>query len=90
MEERFALAAFRSRQQVMRFDSALRRSGVATQIISTPKDIQVGCGLSVRFEVGDAKKDQVVYRRYNPGNLIRFYLFTRLPGESKGRITPLT
>ena len=90
MEERFALAAFRSRQQVMRFDSALRRSGVATQIISTPKDIQVGCGLSVRFEAGDAKKAQEVYRRYNPGNLIGFYLFTRRPGESKGRITPLT
>jgi len=47
MDETFGIAAFRSRQQVFRFDSALRRSGINGRIISTPREIQVGCGLSV-------------------------------------------
>lgn len=89
MEETFGIAAFRSRQQVLRFDSALQRSGIHTKVISTPKDIQVGCGLSVQFDLKDAGRVMDVYRRYNPGNLIGFYTFSRGKNDSRGRITPL-
>lgn len=89
MEETFGIAAFRSRQQVLRFESALRRSGLSAQIMSTPREIQVGCGLSVRFDEKEAQKVMAVYRKNNPGNLIGFYRFTRQPGESRGRITPM-
>lgn len=85
MEDTFGIAAFRSRQQVFRFDSALKRNGIKTQVISTPRQVQVGCGLSVRFDLGDAGRVMEVYRRYNPGNLIGFYQVT--PGT--GRIMPL-
>ena len=73
MQETFGIAAFRSRQQVMRFDSALRRAGISTQIISTPREVSIGCGLSVRFDVRDARAVVDVYRRAQPGNLIGFY-----------------
>lgn len=87
MEEAFGIGAFRSRQQVLRFAGALERSGIRTQVISTPREVQVGCGLSVRFELGDAGKVMDVYRRNNPGNLIGFYRVT--PGRGPGRISPL-
>lgn len=87
MEQTFGIAAFRSRQQVFQFDSALRRSGVHTQVISTPRDIQVGCGLSVRFDLQEKNRVMDVYRRHPPGNLIGFYSYT--PSGPRGRIAPL-
>lgn len=86
--ETFGIGAFRSRQQVMRFDSALRRAGVRSQVISTPKDVSVGCGLSVRFELSDAQTVLDAYQRARPGNLIGFYRVTRSGGE-RPRISPL-
>ena len=44
MQETFGIASFRSRQQVMKFEAALRRAGVRVQIITTPRDVAVGCG----------------------------------------------
>lgn len=87
-EETFGLGAFRSRQQVMRFDSALRRAGVRSQVISTPRDVSVGCGLSVRFELNDTQAVLDTYHRTRPGNLIGFYRVTR-SGFDRPRITPL-
>lgn len=86
MEETFGIAAFRSRQQVFRFDSALRRGGVSARIISTPREIQVGCGLSIQFDMKDMQKAMDIYRRNNPGNLIGFYRFTP---AGRPRITPV-
>lgn len=36
MQEGFGIAAFRSRQQVLLFEAALRREGVDSRVISTP------------------------------------------------------
>lgn len=88
MQETFGIGAFRSRQQVMRFDSALRRAGVRSQVISTPRDVSIGCGLSVRFELKDTKAVLDVYRQSRPGNLIGFYQVTR-SGNGRPQIAPL-
>lgn len=88
MQETFGIAAFRSRQQVMRFDSALRRAGISTQIISTPREVSIGCGLSVRFDVQDARAVVDVYRRAQPGNLIGFYQVS-WQGGARPQIQPL-
>ena len=63
MQEIFGIAAFRSRQQVTRFDAALRRNGIRSQVISTPRDVSIGCGLSVRFDLRDAPAVQQVYHQ---------------------------
>ena len=88
MQETFGIAAFRSRQQVMRFDSALRRAGISTQIISTPREVSIGCGLSVRFDVRDARAVADVSRRAQPGNLIGFYQVS-WQGGARPQIQPL-
>lgn len=69
----YGIASFRSRQQVFAFESALKRAGVRTQIVSTPREVALGCGLSVRFDESDTGRVIDMYRRVQPGNLIGFY-----------------
>ena len=80
-QETFAIASFRSRQQVMKFEGALRRAGVRVEVITTPRDVAVGCGLSVRFELKDADAVMEVYRQLRPSNLIGFYQVERVNGQ---------
>lgn len=81
MYEEFGIASFRSRQQVLKFESALRREGERVSIITTPRDVAVGCGLSIRFELVDKDRVMDVYRRLRPSNLIGFYKVTREEGN---------
>ena len=43
------IAVFRSRAQAIDCNSRLRRFGVPSSIINTPKEANIGCGLSVRI-----------------------------------------
>jgi len=81
MQEVFGIASFRSRQQVLKFEGALRRSGIRVEVITTPRDVSVGCGLSIRFELEDADKVTAVYRQLRPSNLIGFYRVERMDGQ---------
>ena len=73
MQEVYGVAAFRSRQQVLRFEALLRRNGVPVRVVSTPRDISMGCGLSVRFQLEDKPAVQRALLTDNPGNLIGLY-----------------
>ena len=88
MDETFAIAAFRSRQQVLRFETALRRAGVPTEVITTPRDVSIGCGLSVRFELEDEARARQIYAQTRPTNLIGFYRVQRQNGQ-RALVTPL-
>lgn len=48
----YLVTAFRSRTDTVRFYEFLRRNGVNSQIINTPKQAGVGCGLSVKSGIG--------------------------------------
>ena len=73
MRDVYGIAAFRSRQQVLRFEDALHREGVTASVMTTPRAVALGCGLSVRFRIEDAERVRGVLRRENPGNLIGLY-----------------
>ncbi len=77
MSEIFGIAAFRSRQQVLRFESALKRAGVRADVVATPRDVAVGCGLSVRFDMHNTQDVKNVYMQARPSNLIGFYRVER-------------
>ncbi len=87
-QEAFGIAAFSSRQQVMRFDSALRRRGLNVHIISTPRDVALGCGLSVQFDLGDTAPVMETYRQSRPGSLIGFYRVDR-GRDGRTRVTAM-
>ncbi len=73
MRDVYGVAAFRSRQQVLRFEAALRQRGVPTQVVTTPRDISMGCGLSVRFPMDYLPEVRRALAAANPGNLIGLY-----------------
>ena len=51
--EDYAIAAYRSRTQVLRLEEKLRAEGVMCRMVSTPREVALGCGLSVRFALED-------------------------------------
>lgn len=71
--EDFAIAAFRSRQHALYFSQILKREGYETQLISTPKCISIGCGLSLRFSPRNINQIIEIYRR-NRVPIVGFYL----------------
>ena len=77
MTENFCIAAFRSRLQVMAFEEALKHQGMQASIVTTPRAVALGCGLSVRFEEKDAPRVKALYQALGLGNLIGFYRVTR-------------
>ena len=88
MNTSFGIAAFRSRTQVLRMEDALRRAGIDAGVISTPREVAMGCGLSVRFHLADTANVMAVYRRLNPGALVGFYRVDDY-GTRQIRLTPL-
>ena len=88
MNQSFGIAAYRSRTHVLRMEDALRRAGLAAGVVSTPREVALGCGLSVRFELRDAPAVMTIHRRMNPGALIGFYRVDDY-GTRHMRLTPL-
>lgn len=88
MEENFCIAAFRSRLQVMAFEEALKQHGMKASIVTTPRAVALGCGLSVRFEEKDAARVKALYQALGLGNLIGFYRVTR-DVSGRASVTPL-
>ena len=89
MPSSFGLAAFRSRTQVLRMEDALRRAGLVSGVVSTPREVAMGCGLSVRFDLSQYPQVFSVYHRLNPGALIGFYRVDGY-GTRQMRLTPLS
>ena len=73
MNEPFTFAAFRSRHQVMRFDSFLREAGIRTQIINTPHEVALGCGLSVKIENSQYRHARQIYDKNPSESVVGFY-----------------
>lgn len=87
MNDVYGIAAYRSRQQVLMLESALRREGIQVRIVSTPREVSLGCGLSARFELANAARVARIVRSLNTGNLIGLYRVEYASGRAK--IAPL-
>ena len=74
MQERFGIAAFRSRQQALKLEAALKREGLP---------VALGCGLSVRFEGQDAPRVLAAVERLRPQNMIGVYDVENAGGRTK-------
>lgn len=59
------LAVFRSRSHAIDCIGKLRAYKVAAQLISTPREANVGCGLSVKFSAAAFARVKAVISREN-------------------------
>lgn len=80
MQGAYGVAAFRSRQHVLRTVERLRMQGIQAGVVSTPREISAGCGLSVRFDLTDAEKIKAFMNTFKNPNLIGLYRVESLPG----------
>lgn len=69
----FCVAAFRSRQHVLSFNRALEAAHIDTSVINTPHEIAIGCGLSVKFDIGDYARVKKVFSKQDAGSFVGFY-----------------
>lgn len=88
MQETFGIAAFRSRQQVLLLESALKREGLNVNVITTPRDVALGCGLSVRFHMDDLARVEQVIHIQKPTHLVGIYQVDRI-GAGRPRLSPI-
>lgn len=87
MDQPYGIAAYRSRQQVMKINDLLKRNGISSFVVSTPKEISAGCGLSVRFNINDAANVKRIVSREKSANLIGLYRVD--PSLGRGRLSVL-
>lgn len=64
-QESFDILSFRSRQHAFHFSQILRDQGISNQVMSTPKEVALGCGLSLRFSPYMTRRILQIYRQYN-------------------------
>lgn len=88
MQETFGIAAFRSRQQVLLLEGALKREGLNVKVITTPRDVALGCGLSLKFNINDAERVQRVMAAQKPTHLVGIYRVEQ-SGGGRPRLTPM-
>jgi 2-keto-3-deoxy-6-phosphogluconate aldolase len=65
VNESYAIVAFRSRQHALHFNRLLSSQGLITHIMTTPREVAMGCGLSVKFSPQITSKVIQAYREYN-------------------------
>lgn len=70
----YMIAVFRARTETINFASLLRSYGVNVTIINTPRQINVSCGISVKFNPAYKEKAREVISRRKFDTFAGFYL----------------
>ena len=77
----YGIVAFRSRNQTATMYEVFVANGIACKIINTPKEANVGCGISLRFDLSQLDKAKQLVSRYQGQNYIGFFKLTALSGR---------
>ncbi len=72
----------------MYYEGVFAREGVPCRVVSTPRGISAGCGLSLQFPMEYLPQVQSIVHRYRPSNLIGLYQVEY--SEGRQRLTALS
>lgn len=61
--EIFDIVALRSRQHAFHLNQLIRNEGISTQLISTPRELSLGCGISIRFSPFVTQRVISIYKK---------------------------
>lgn len=67
------LAVFRSKTETLNFASILRSYNVPCSVVNTPRNINVSCGISVKFNASYRQTASLVISRRNFSTFGGFY-----------------
>ena len=79
----FGLAVFRARTETVNFANLLKSYGVNVMIISTPRQINVSCGISVRFNPDQIEIAKNILARRKFNTFGGFYLVKQVGANLK-------
>lgn len=79
----YTLAVFRARNETITFANLLKSYGVNVIVVTTPRQINVSCGISVRFNHSDfiTAKNLLARRRFD--SFGGFYLVKQIGANLK-------
>ncbi len=69
----YVIVAFRSRNQTAKMYEIFTSNGVPSKIINTPREVNVGCGISVRFDESFLEKAKMLANRYPQPSFVGFF-----------------
>ncbi len=75
------LAVFRSRAQAADCNSRLRMNGIPSNLINTPKEAGIGCGLSVKIPQNMAARAKTIILKGNYSAFYGFFAMKNLYGR---------
>lgn len=61
----YILAIFRSRAQAVDCNVRLKSTGIASELINTPREANIGCGLSLKIPHNAAERAKIIIKRAN-------------------------
>ena len=67
------LAVFRSRTETLNFASILKSYGVSCSIVNTPRNLNVSCGISVKFNSSDVVVARTIIARRSFSTFAGFF-----------------
>jgi len=70
------IAVFRARTDTVSFANLLNSYGEKAQVISTPRQVNVSCGISVKMEKISLLKAREILRRRRFDSFAGFYCYT--------------
>ncbi len=77
----YAIVVFRSRNQTATMYDVFLSNGIECSIINTPKEANVGCGVSIRFDLSQLEKAKQLVFSHNGQSFIGFFKLTVLSGR---------
>ena len=69
----YVIVAFRSRNQTAKMYEIFSSNGVPSKIINTPREVNVGCGISVKFDESFFEKAKMLANRYPQPSFVGFF-----------------
>lgn len=75
------IAVFRSRAQAVDCNAKLRAVGIAAELINTPKEANIGCGLSVKLNSNSADRAKFIIQKSNYSAFYGFFVLNRTYGR---------
>lgn len=81
----YIIIAFRSRAHTVEFANFLKSNGVAIEIVNTPKEAGVGCGLSVKVKKQSFNFCKNAVLKLALSSFAGFFLLTSVGREQRVR-----
>lgn len=71
------LVAFSSRNSSMKFSEVLRRGGVPSMLVNTPRELSLGCGISVSVDMSYTSSVMEALKTFDKSTLLGTYKLIR-------------